>query len=69
MADQWVRTIKCWDHGGRERVLRVFPSIDGKIVIQAPPGESAALDRRGLSELRDAITELAAKLSLSGGQS
>lgn len=60
MADQrWERTMPCKDGLGRDRELRVFLSEDkdGGVVIglHTPPGESALLPPRGLSQLHDLL--------------
>lgn len=58
MSEPFERNIRCQDAFGRDRVLRVFLSGDGKPMITAPPGESAALSWQGVTELQKALTKL-----------
>lgn len=46
-----VREIPCTDLVGRDRVARVYPVAQGKVGIQAPPGEWLELTVRQLHEL------------------
>lgn len=63
MADHWERTIPCKDTAGRERVIKLFPSADNRVVIQVPPGEYGTLDATQFGQLRTAMHELSVELS------
>lgn len=48
-ASPW--SVPCLDAGGRERPLRVVVS-HGRVVVHAPPGETASLSWIAAQELR-----------------
>lgn len=56
MSAQDTWTIACRDLAGRRRNITVFAS-DSKVVLIAPPGESAVLTRLDVGKLRAALRD------------
>lgn len=51
-------SVVCRDFAGRERTLRVV-ARGAEVVLVAPPGETAMLDRAALAQLRSAVVQAA----------
>lgn len=55
--EEFRREVPCLDTADRPRVLQVFVSGKGHIVIQAPPGEVAQLAPSGIQRFHEVVTE------------